>query len=300
MSALDVPLDDGEILNFVENLDHSSLQPEGTPEQRLRLSRFAAANGFEFAAHEGAVGYPGMIFGLGFDRAVSQHLVRSGEQFLDIGNYEYTARVGADAVRYRYGFVAIHLERRMPHLVLDSNTNNFLGASQLPVGFASKQRISLEGNFDEYFAMYCPKGYEPDALYVFTPDLMALMIDEAVIADAEVVDDWMFLYRFGGFDLSDPATMAMLFRIIDTVGAKMLTRTDRYSDSRLDPAVPLEGEPVGLPGASRMAANRVTPAGARLQRGMAPVLKLAVWLIIGLPVTYFIVVTVVAFLRYDG
>ena len=37
------------------------------------------------------------------------------------------------------------------------------------------QVLSLEGDFDRYFTLYCPKEYERDALYVFTPDLMALL-----------------------------------------------------------------------------------------------------------------------------
>lgn len=39
--------------------------------------------------------------------------------------------------------------------------------------------LSLEGDFDRYFTLYCPGDYERDALYVFTPDLLALLIDES-------------------------------------------------------------------------------------------------------------------------
>ncbi|MEV8254821.1 hypothetical protein AB0O95_12750 [Rhodoglobus sp. NPDC076762] len=254
---------------------------------------------FETGSHRGVVSYPGMIFSVGHDPEVTDHFVRRGANYLDIGNYEYTYNAGDKGIRYRYGFVAIKLERRMPHLVLDSNKNNFLGATQLPVGYSSKQRISLEGNFDEYFTMYCPQGYQTDALYVFTPDLMALMIDEALTVDAEVVDDWLFLYHFGGFDLSDPSILTKLFRIIDTVGAKMLRRTDRYADPRTSFATPTALEARASSGFDRMATNHVAPDGARLKRGMSPPVKIAVWvvsIVLGSAVVFGVVVMVDAVL----
>lgn len=33
-----------------------------------------------------------------------------------------------------------------------------------------------------------------DALYLFTPDIMARFIDNAAQLDVEIVDDWLFLY----------------------------------------------------------------------------------------------------------
>ena len=116
--------------------------------------------------------------------------------------------------------------------------------------FGQEQRLSLEGNFDDYFTLYCPRQYERDALYVFTPDLMALLIDEASPFDVEIVDDWMFVYANVPFQTGDANMYARLFRIIDTVGAKTLTQTDRYVDERV----------------GNFAANIVAPQGARLKR----------------------------------
>ena len=91
------------------------------------------------------------------------------------------------------------------------------------------QALSLEGDFDKYFTLYCPEGFERDALYVFAPDLMALLIDEAGGKHVEVIDDWMFVYRFLGtesfFDESE-----RLFRIVELVGSKALRQTHLYSD----------------------------------------------------------------------
>ena len=90
--------------------------------------------------------------------------------------------------------------------------------------------LSLEGDFDQYFTLYCPKQYERDALYVFTPDLMALCIDEAAPFDIEVIDKWMFVYSATAFDMQQPWVYERLLRIAFTVGAKTLTQTDHYAD----------------------------------------------------------------------
>ncbi len=233
------------------------------------LEAFAAANGLQYGSHVGPVTYPGMIFRLGVDPTVPHHLFRLGDNYLDVGNYTYTLRVLKNSITYQYGFVALKLDRMMPHMVLDAKRNDSLGATTLPVGFHRRQVLSLEGGFDRHFTLYCPKGFEQDALYVFTPDMMALLIDEADLVDVEVIDDWMFLYYFGGFDLSETATMTRLFGIIDTVGAKMRAITDSYADPRMQAA-----------DAPRQSVNQVAAGGVRLKRAMTGAQKLAVIVIV--------------------
>jgi hypothetical protein len=105
---------------------------------------------------------------------------------------------------------------------------------------AAGQRLSLEGDFDQHFSLHSPHGYERDALYVFTPDLMALLIDETGDFDVEIVDEWFFVYARGGWDLSNGTLWRRLDRIRHVVGAKAITRTDLYANAR-DPAAIAEG-----------------------------------------------------------
>src|SRR5690606_19662771 len=128
------------------------------------------------------------------------------------------------------------------------------GGSNLPVTFDRTQVLSLEGDFDRYFRLYCPREYERDALYVFTPDLMALLIDNAAPFDVEIVDDWMFVYSSKPFPAAQPAVYQRLLNIVETVGSKTLSQTDRYRDERA--AVPFE-------------ANVVAPQGTRLKRSVS-------------------------------
>src|SRR5690606_3240844 len=127
-----------------------------------------------------------------------------------------------------------------PHMLLDSRQNNTWGFSGFAGLFDRAQVLSLEGDFDRWFTLYCPRQYETDALYVFSPGLMALCIDEVAPFDVEIVDDWMFVYSPRPFRMDDPALLERLFRIIDVVGSKTLKQTRRYRDERA-------ASPAGLP-----------------------------------------------------
>ena len=157
---------------------------------------------------------------------------RSAESVEQRGGWTVTKSVSVDTPERSIdlGYLAIALPRRVPHLVLDARTNDRGPFSSLLERPRSDQALSLEGDFDRHFRLYAPHGYERDALYVFTPDLMALLIDETGDLDVELRDDRLIVYRPGGFDLHDPATWERFERIRTVVGAKAWSRTLLYSD----------------------------------------------------------------------
>ena len=222
-------------------------------QKRLQMARFAEANALRYEPVSEAPSYPGAIFGVGSERKVTDHVRTTDERYLDFGNYRYVTGSGRNRSTHDWGFLALHLDRALPHMLLDSRANNgLLGSTNLPTVFSREQVLSLEGDFDRYFTLYCPQQYERDALYIFTPDLMALLIDEAAPFDVEIIDRWMLVYSARPFPLADAATYQRLLGIVSTVGAKTLTQTDRYVDERV-------GE---------FAANLVAPQGQRLRRGV--------------------------------
>jgi hypothetical protein len=217
----------------------------------MRLSGFAAANGLQYRSRSANPGYSGMIFQLGDSRAALNHLNSTSGRFFDLGSFQYSTGSGKSRTTHNWGFLALRLDRKLPNMVLDSKANNTLFGSDLPITFRRDQVLSLEGDFDKYFTLYCPKEYEQDALYVFTPDLMALLIDDARSFDVEIVDDWMFIYSPHQFAPLDAGNYARLFNIVQTVGTKTVTQTANYHDDRI-------GQP---------SANFVAAAGQRLRHG---------------------------------
>jgi hypothetical protein len=220
----------------------------------MRLQRFADANSLLYRATSTDPTYPGVIFNTGDTRVAYDHFSTETGRFVDFGNYRYSTGSGKSRTTHNWGFLAISLDRALPNMVLDSRANNGLfGTTDLPTVFSRNQSLELEGDFNKYFTLYCPREYERDALYVFTPDLMGLLIDDAAPFDVEIVDKWMFVYSATAFDSLARTTYQRLYTIIDNVGAKTLSQTDRYHDERI----------------GSFSANLVAPQGRRLKRGVS-------------------------------
>jgi hypothetical protein len=204
----------------------------GSSERWYRLDRFAQSNGMSWHPVSENPPLPGMVFGQGRSRKATDVVRGTRPRFVEFGNYQYTTGSGKEQTTHRWGYVAVKLSTPLPHIVLDATSNNALFGSNLPASFDKAQRLSLEGDFDRHFALYCPQGYERDALYLFTPDIMARFIDHAAALDVEIVDDWMFLYAKRDFSTLDPATWAWLFSVVGAFLDKF-AQWERWRDDRL-------------------------------------------------------------------
>ena len=265
-----------------------------TRESTYRIARFAEANGMTFRPFVSDPPLPGMIFHLGHSRIASQLVRGQHPRFVEFGNYRYTTGSGKNKTTHNWGYVAVKLDVPLPNIVLDALGNNSLG-SNLPSTFSKDQRLSLEGDFDQHFTLYCPSGYEADALYLFTPDIMARFIDHAAQLDVEIVDDWMFLYMRRPASTTDVSTWAWLF---GTVGA-LMKKFDQWAswrDDRLRLAQQAAVQhPVAQPGAAPAVAlpfappaglltpppPGVAPQGRRLRKGFSWVTLVIILVVFG-------------------
>jgi hypothetical protein len=225
----------------------------------VKIYRFSTANGL---AYDFKVNNPirnGLIFSNGSTKQsfIYDSISRKGERPFEIGNYFFETRSSyrQPSKSHLYGFMRIQLDRFLPHMVLDATHDDIkiggLRLSQLGATFAKDQVMKLEGDFNDHFTLYAPKEYETDALYVFTPDLMALFIDNANTFNAEIVDNNLYIYSLRPFFLDKPETFERLFAILDTVGLKALKQTGNYRDSRSD------------------VSGAVAKSGRRLKRGIS-------------------------------
>lgn len=243
------------------------LVSEKVMERRIRFENFALENGLTYLPNEVSSDYQGVIFTSGSQRRLYDRFCSDG---FEVGNYRYTVRHGKSSTTYKYGYIRIKLQRNVAHMLLDgkSNNTNILGASitNLPIIMSKDQVLSLEGDFDQYFTLYAPKEYERDALYIFTPDLMALLIDNVAKFDVEVIDDQLFVYG-SEFQLVDESIWRRIFAIITTVGQKTISQTDYYADERI----------------GDRSIDTVAQQGKRLRRGVA-------WQVIAIGIVYIMYV----------
>jgi hypothetical protein len=207
------------------------------------LRAFADANSLNYEPSAPAPHYGGALFEYLEDASVRDRFTGDVDgRLFEVGTITGTAggsqsRKTAGGVqittsfhssrRATHGYVVMRLDRALPHIVLDATRNDRTLGSSIPMPIARDQRLSLEGDFDRHFRLYCPTGYERDALYVMTPDLMALLIDDAGDLDAEIVDDLFYLYSNDAFDAADPALWQRLASIRGTTPTIVSTTHQR-------------------------------------------------------------------------
>ncbi len=203
-----------------------------TNSTRYRLRRFATANGLRFFTVGDDPGLPGMMFSGGIKSSRMEHLRSATGDDFEYGNMTRMDAGGSKPSYTDGGYLAIKLKTSLPNIVLDARRNNSFFNDSALQPLDRTQVLSLEGDFDKHFTLYCPEGYERDALYIFTPDLMALLIDNAADFDVEIVDNWLLVYQSKHFDLRHPIVHKRLLGIVDNVAAKALSQTERYRDER--------------------------------------------------------------------
>jgi hypothetical protein len=240
-SAADVPLPFVLVLLFFIGCGIAALVAQSRSrfagldwESMYRWNEFAEDNGLQYLPAPARAAwaderYPGQLFAPG-TRVFNRLRSTSGRPF-EIGSHR-RSNGGSSSENWHLhrGYVAVKLDRRLPQIVLEAEANASLHTA-FRVG-GSGVVVSLEGDFDEHFTLRVPAGYESDARYVLTPDLMALLIDETSAFDVELVDDWMFIYSPEPFVGAEPALFERLFSILSTVGVKAISQTRRYTDSR--------------------------------------------------------------------
>lgn len=178
-----------------------------------------------------------LVFQRGINRRITDQVIKpTSLPFTLIGNYIYYYYIilrGEEIPVYprKVSFFTLTLPRRLPHIILDSTRNNLLKRhSEYGLQLQGVQRLELEGDFINSFSLYVPEGYERDALYIFSPDIMALMVQYAADYDIEIIDDTLYLFAPGHLDITDSARLAEL----STIGTALLHKLDknvrRYAD----------------------------------------------------------------------
>ncbi len=134
--------------------------PRASPieEKRWRLAGFGRDVGMEYVPAVREPDLPGSLFSIGSGRVASDILRGREPRFVEVGDYSYVVSNGKNSQTVRWGYIAIRLDVPLPHIVLDATANDGVFGSNLPVSLARGQRLSLEGDFDRHFRLFCPRA----------------------------------------------------------------------------------------------------------------------------------------------
>ncbi|MCS5716279.1 hypothetical protein NVV95_17160 [Herbiconiux sp. CPCC 205716] len=206
------------------------------PRVHHRLMGFAAANGLSYSPGptSAAPGAPLRLRGaLNLYRVLRSPDARG----VEFANYELLNSTMSNTSPQFGGYCALRLPVALPNILLrslDGPRRPLHTSAALP----DSQVLSLEGDFDRYFRLYCPEGYERDALYLFTPDVMGRLVDHLRGLDVEIVDDWLYLISARDLVTDSAERWQALAAAVDALD----DRIDRWARWRDDRAA--RGEPV--------------------------------------------------------
>ncbi|MDB5175358.1 MAG: hypothetical protein JWM81_216 [Candidatus Saccharibacteria bacterium] len=124
-----------------------------------------------------------------------------------------------------YTVYEAQLIRKVPHLIFDSKLAK---RRQFKYLYLRSQSLSLEGDFDDYFATYSPQHYQIDTLSFITPEVM-----QALVAlkdyDIEIFDDKVLCYG----PLKDAADLDTMEQACQVLCRELNDNLNTYRDDRL-------------------------------------------------------------------
>jgi len=198
-------------------------------ESWLRLTRFAQDNTFEFSPESPSPAYPGSIFFLPASSTLVDHVRSRTGPFFEVGTYRSADASGDQRVTNR-GFIAARIEQPIPPLTLHSaGARSILGLAALRHRSPHPDRLPIAAGLGDHFTLYGTAGHENDARALFTPGLVALLVNSPVPVELEVVDDWVFVYSTKPFGIRDSAVMEWALGIVNAVQFPTPTTEAGYS-----------------------------------------------------------------------
>lgn len=178
------------------------------------------------------------------------------------------------------GIVTASLGRSLPHIALRSRSRRWL-LERLRDRVGGQRRLSI-GALDGAFAVYCPEGYERDALYLLTPDVAADLIDGFSGSDVHIIDDMIVAVSPAPFDLTDVSITRRLLESMRELRSEITDQAARYRDGRVAQPSHVLGTPnTSISPQARRLRSRVSDVWLALILGAVPLAALVVLIVAG-------------------
>jgi hypothetical protein len=158
------------------------------------IEQFASANGFTYAPSGDLEGLDGQLFQVGESKSVSNVVSGTHQNFpLRFFYYSYAEGHGKDRHVYEFTVCEIEYQRALPHILMEKES--FLGSALSSRG--GMEKLKFANDFDAHFSVYVNRGYEIEALEIFTPEVLEALLARANNFEFEFVGQHLFIYTKG-------------------------------------------------------------------------------------------------------
>jgi len=157
--------------------------------------QFGASIGFAYSPSADMSSVNGKLFSVGHGQKIFDVLSgamngRSSRLF----SYQFIVSGNDNSHTYSFTVFETAFSNDMPDIVLSTHTFMSLGAFPGTDLFDGSESVKLEGDFNKYFTLKVPKGYETDAYEIFPPNVMADLIDKAKGLNFEFNGNKLYVY----------------------------------------------------------------------------------------------------------
>ena len=195
-------------------------QSRALPDQRWRITGFAAANGLELVERETDPPAVGSVIGRGSKNRRLEGVLRWPDRSLETGEYHATD-VGYRGIEspVSFGYVRIALGGSAPPFLLDAKANNSMVDGGSIAGFVDMRdptrRRAANG---ARFTLWAWKRDGERAAAFVDPELLDLLAARPV--DLEVLGTEAFLYSPRLIPVTDPELWPWLLSVVDALRAR--------------------------------------------------------------------------------
>jgi hypothetical protein len=160
--------------------------------KREFTQQFGASIGFTYSPSADMSSVAGNLFKIGHSQKIYDVLsgTESGRASR-IFSYRFTIGYGKGSRTFDFTVFETVFQNYMPDITLKSNEDSFNPGLLYP---ENGEHVQLEGDFNKYFTLRVPKGYETEAYQIFPPNVMADLIDKANNLNFEFNGNKLYIY----------------------------------------------------------------------------------------------------------
>lgn len=137
--------------------------------------------------------------------------------------------------------IKLHGNTMMHVVVIGENSQLDIPLTE-KIGSNLLKKAELEGDFPDYFKLYCTPGKEVELRQIFAPDSMQVLVNLCQSFDIEIYDETLYLSAAAKSESQESATLSEgAMALIKTAGGGL----DRVCRDQAILTMPAEQEPVG-------------------------------------------------------
>ena len=176
------------------------------------FKQFGTSIGFTFTDSIDVDSVQGKLFGIGRDRLISDVLTGTYQDIsVRIFCYQFTIGGGKSSQTVYNTVFEATFNSSMPDLLVSSQSQiQFLDDC-----FNDEEVLKLEGDFNKYFKVRAPKGFEVEAYQILSPDIMVDLIDKARNLNFEFNKNKVYIYV--PKVVSTKADMQSMFNLVEYI-----------------------------------------------------------------------------------